>query len=130
MVAREDFHRGQIAVQERFDTRRLADTLAASELYGPEVHDAARRLIESADMVFVATADEQGMPDCSYKGGDPGFVRVLDDRTLALPSYDGNGLFATLGNLHVNPKVGMLFIDFEHRLRLNGGAFFPLQGLE
>jgi len=62
--------------------------------------------------------------------GDPGLVPVLDDRTLAFPSYDGNGLFATLGNLHVNPKVGMLFIDFEHRLRLNGGAFFPLQGLE
>jgi predicted pyridoxine 5'-phosphate oxidase superfamily flavin-nucleotide-binding protein len=118
------FHPGQRAYQERFDTTRLADTLAANPLYGPEIHESARRLIESADMFFLATADEQGLPDCSYKGGEPGFVRVLDDRTLAFPSYDGNGIFASLGNIDVNPQVGILFIDFEHghRLRLRGEA--------
>ena len=116
------FHAGQIAYQERFDTRRLAETLAANRLYGPEIDEAARRLIESADMFFLATADRDGMPDCSYKGGDRGFVRVVDDRTLAFPSYDGNGIFASLGNIEVNPQVGMLFIDFEHghRLRVRG----------
>ncbi len=63
----EHFHAGQLALQERFDTRRLAETLASNELYGPEIHEAARRLIEAADMFFIATADATGMPDCSYK---------------------------------------------------------------
>jgi predicted pyridoxine 5'-phosphate oxidase superfamily flavin-nucleotide-binding protein len=118
------FHDGQIVLQERFDTRRLADRLATNATYTPEIHDAARRLIEAADMFFLATAGPDGQLDCSYKGGDPGFVRVLDDRTLAYPSYDGNGIFASLGNIHVNPQVALLFIDFEHghRLRLRGEA--------
>ena len=72
----------------------------------------------------LATADAQGHPDCSYKGGLPGFVQVVDDVTLAFPSYDGNGQFRSLGNLWLNPNVGMLFIDFEatKRIRINGVA--------
>jgi hypothetical protein len=75
-------------------------------------------------MFFLATADAAGAPDCSYKGGDPGFVRVLDDTTLAFPSYDGNGMFRSLGNVSVNPQVGLLFIDWERprRLRVSGEA--------
>jgi predicted pyridoxine 5'-phosphate oxidase superfamily flavin-nucleotide-binding protein len=75
-------------------------------------------------MLFLATADAQGRPNCSYKGGDPGFVRVLDETTIAFPSYDGNGMFLSLGNTRVNPHVGLLFIDFDSpkRLRLNGEA--------
>ena len=76
------------------------------------------------DMFFIATADEHGYPNCSYKGGEPGFVRVLDERTIAFPNYDGNGMFVTAGNMLVNPHVGLLFIDWERRkrLRLNGVA--------
>jgi hypothetical protein len=75
-------------------------------------------------MFFLATADVQGQPDCSYKGGLPGFVRVVDDCTLAFPDYNGNGMYRSLGNVLVNPRVGLLFIDFEHpqRLRINGEA--------
>jgi predicted pyridoxine 5'-phosphate oxidase superfamily flavin-nucleotide-binding protein len=77
-------------------------------------------------MVFRATAHAAGRPQCSYKGGDPGFVRVLDDRTLVLPSYDGNGMFLTAGNLAANPPVALLFVDFAgrppRRLRVNGDA--------
>ena len=75
-------------------------------------------------MFFLATADEAGQPDVSYKGGMPGFVRVIDDETLAFPDYDGNGMFKSLGNIRVNPKVGLLFIDFEqpNRLRVSGTA--------
>ena len=75
-------------------------------------------------MLFVATADSQGHPECSYKGGLPGFVRVLDDRTLAFPDYDGNGMYRSWGNVLVNPAVGLLFLDFEapKRLRVNGTA--------
>ena len=75
-------------------------------------------------MFFLATADADGWPDCSYKGGEPGFVQVVADDTLAFPSYDGNGMFRSLGNVLVNPKVGLLFIDFErpNRMRVNGTA--------
>jgi hypothetical protein len=75
-------------------------------------------------MVFVATADAGGHPDCSYKGGLPGFVRVIDERNLAFPDYDGNGMYRTWGNVLVNPHVGLLFIDFEQskRIRVNGSA--------
>src|SRR5947199_1713708 len=75
-------------------------------------------------MFFLATADAEGQPDVSYKGGMPGFVQILDDRTLAFPDYDGNGMFKSLGNILANPKVGLLFIDFEHpsRLRVSGTA--------
>ncbi|MFN7149403.1 MAG: pyridoxamine 5'-phosphate oxidase family protein, partial [Microthrixaceae bacterium] len=80
--------------------------------------------IESRDMFFLATVDADGSPQCSYKGGAPGFVRVLDDHTIAFPSYDGNGMFLSVGNIRVNPGVGLLFIDWERgtRLRLNGVA--------
>jgi predicted pyridoxine 5'-phosphate oxidase superfamily flavin-nucleotide-binding protein len=75
-------------------------------------------------MVFVATADAGGHPDCSYKGGLPGFLRVIDERSLAFPDYDGNGMYRTWGNVLVNPHVGLLLIDFEQakRIRINGSA--------
>jgi len=75
-------------------------------------------------MFFLATADAAGQPQCSYKGGDPGFVRVIDASTIAFPSYDGNGMFLSAGNIGENPQVGLLFIDFDNgsRLRVNGEA--------
>jgi uncharacterized protein len=75
-------------------------------------------------MFFLATVDEQGHANCSYKGGDPGFIRVLDDTTLAFPNYDGNGMYLSMGNVLQTKQVGMLFIDFENRwrMRLNGEA--------
>ena len=75
-------------------------------------------------MFFLATADAEGRPQCSYKGGDPGFVRVLDEHTVAFPNYDGNGMYLSMGNLACNPEVGLLFIDFERgrRLRVQGRA--------
>jgi hypothetical protein len=109
--------------QDRFDTRRIADRI--DELLVHETIDAhAQQFIESRDMFFIATCDAGGHPQCSYKGGDPGFVRVVDERTIAFPVYDGNGMFLSLGNIRTQAYVGMLFIDFEHpnRLRVNGVA--------
>jgi predicted pyridoxine 5'-phosphate oxidase superfamily flavin-nucleotide-binding protein len=111
------------ALQDQFDTRRLADRLAevtVHEHFTP--HD--RAFIERLDMFFLATVDETGQPTCSYKGGDPGFVTVVDDRTLAFPNYDGNGMYLSLGNVGATHRVGLLFIDFEHqgRLRVDGTA--------
>jgi len=119
----EIYHDGNRRMQDRFDTRRLADRLE-ERIVHDRINDSDRAFIERQDMFFLATADEQGFPNCSYKGGDPGFVRVLDAQTVAFPSYDGNGMFLSLGNVLVNANVGLLFVDFEHqrRMRLNGVA--------
>lgn len=117
------YHDGMRYYQDRFDTRRLADRLEQVRHHST-FKENYRKIIERSAFFFLATTDAEGWPDCSYKGGLPGFVRVVDDHTLAFPSYDGNGMFRSLGNIRVNPKVGMLFIDFEHpkRLRVNGTA--------
>lgn len=111
------------AYQDRFDTRRLADRID-ERLVRETIDDDDRAFIERCDMLFIATADAEGFPSCSYKGGDPGFVRVVDERTIVFPNYDGNGMFLSAGNAVVNPHVGLLFISFEERkrLRLNGVA--------
>jgi predicted pyridoxine 5'-phosphate oxidase superfamily flavin-nucleotide-binding protein len=117
------YHEGSRDLQDRFGARKLADRLV-EVIVREAFTDADRSFIESRPMFFLATADLEGRPECSYKGGEPGFVRVIDARTLAFPSYDGNGMFKSLGNLFVNPHVGLLFIDFESpkRLRVNGRA--------
>ena len=109
--------------QREFDTERLADRIEA-RLFHEQLGDADRAFIERMDMFFLATADAEGLPNCSYKGGDPGFVRVVDEHTLAFPNYDGNGMYISMGNAAVNAHVGLLFIDFENqqRLRVNGLA--------
>jgi predicted pyridoxine 5'-phosphate oxidase superfamily flavin-nucleotide-binding protein len=117
------YHAGMRQLQDRYDTRRLADRL--DEKLGRSAFTAEdRAFIESRPLFFLASADASGQPDCSYKGGDPGFVRVVGDSELAFPSYDGNGMFRSLGNVLVNAAVGLLFIDFEspRRLRVNGLA--------
>jgi predicted pyridoxine 5'-phosphate oxidase superfamily flavin-nucleotide-binding protein len=117
------FNEGSRSYQDRFDTRRLADRID-ERLVRDRIDADDRAFIERCDMVFVATADANGHPQCSYKGGDTGFVRVVDEHTVAFPNYDGNGMFLTAGNALVNPHVGLLFINFEERkrLRLNGVA--------
>lgn len=117
------FHAQSRALQDRFDTRRIADRIE-SRLVQDEIDDSTRRFIESVDTFFLATADDQGRPTCSYKGGAPGFVRVVDSRAIAFPNYDGNGMYLSTGNVGLNPHVGLLFIDFERgsRMRLNGMA--------
>lgn len=111
------------SLQDRFDTRRLADNVEA-RIVLTEIPPEHKAFIESRDMFFLSTIDHQGRPTVSYKGGDPGFVRVLDNTTVAFPCYDGNGMFYSMGNLVGNHHVGMLFINFEkpHRLRLQGVA--------
>lgn len=111
------------ALQDRFDTRRLADRLAEVKVHDrftPE--DGA--FLERLDMFFLATVDATGQPTCSYKGGDPGFVTVVDEQTLAFPSYDGNGMYLSMGNVDETRRVGLLFVDFERqrRMRVDGTA--------
>lgn len=121
--ADDAYHAGARHWQDRFDSRRLADRLA-EKLSRTALAAEDRAFIARQSLFFLATADDLGQPDVSYKGGAPGFVQVLDERTLAFPSYDGNGMFRSLGNVHQNPRVALLFIDFEQpqRLRVLGRA--------
>lgn len=113
-------HRG---FQDEFETRKLADTIEDVIVHS-EVSDEEKAFIESRDMFFLSTVDHLGRPSVSYKGGERGLVKVVDANTLAFPSYDGNGMYLSAGNMTINNKVGMLFIDFEnpHRLRIYGEA--------
>jgi len=106
-----------------FDTSRLADRVDEL-IVRPEIPDDSKAFIESRDMFFLASVDHRGYPTCSYKGGAPGFVRVVDRKTIAFPSYNGNGMFLSMGNIVANSKVGILFMDFEtpHRVRIHGIA--------
>ena len=118
------YHAGNRELQDQFGSRALADRLA-EKLWRDRFKDADKALIESVGFFFLATANRQGEPDCSFKGGAPGFVRVLAPDLLVFPDYDGNGMFKSLGNIRVNPSVGLLFIAMNEkpqRLRVNGHA--------
>lgn len=118
------FHEGNRRLQDQFDSRRIADRLEGVTLR-QKFSDDDRAFIEGAGFFFLATADADGRPDCSFKGGAPGFVRVTGEDELAFPDYDGNGMFKSLGNILVNPNVGLLFIamgERPRRLRVNGTA--------
>lgn len=110
-------------LQQQFDTEKLADAVGAN-IVVEELAPEHIGFIESRDMFFLSSVDHRGYPTCSYKGGNPGFVKALDTKTLVYPSYDGNGMFLSMGNITLNPKVGLLFIDFEtpHRVRIHGNA--------
>lgn len=123
-----DFYsQGHRELQDHFETRKLADRVNEVIVHN-EITEEDRKFIESRDFFFLATVDERGHPQCSYKGGDPGLVRVVDKNTVAFPSYDGNGMFLSMGNMRTTGHVAMLFIDFEnpHRFRLNGSASIRL----
>lgn len=116
-------------LQEMFSTRELAKRVQQNIVLA-EFGDEHKAFIEERDMFFLTTIDHRGYPTCSYKGGNPGFVKVLDKTTLAFPSYDGNGMFLSMGNLSANNKIGMLFISFEtpHRIRVHGEADIIREG--
>lgn len=109
-----DSHR---RMQDRFATRKLADRLEAVLIHDRlSAVDAA--YITRQNMVFVATADAYGQPNCSYKGGARGFITVVDERTLAFPDYNGNGMHLSTGNIDETSKIGLLFVDFERQARM------------
>jgi hypothetical protein len=118
------YHQGNRRLQDEFDSRRIADRLE-EKLTRTAFTDDDKAFIESVPYFFLATSDEKGRPDCSFKGGMPGFVRVVAPSELAFPDYDGNGMFKSLGNILLNAGVGMLFIALHgkpQRLRINGEA--------
>jgi len=118
------YHEGNRALQDAFGSRALADRLD-EKLRRDRFNDDDAAFIGSLGFFFLATADGEGRPDCSFKGGPPGFARVAAPDLLVFPDYDGNGMFKSLGNLGANPNVGLLFIamgEAPRRLRVNGTA--------
>jgi uncharacterized protein len=118
------YHDGNRRLQDRFDSRRISDRLE-EKLTRKQFTANDQAFIGSCPYFFLATADAEGRPDCSFKGGMPGFVRVTGPSELAFPDYDGNGMFKSLGNMVVNHAVGLLFIAMHgkpQRLRVNGDA--------
>jgi predicted pyridoxine 5'-phosphate oxidase superfamily flavin-nucleotide-binding protein len=118
------YHNASRDLQDRFGSRALADRLV-EKLHRDRFNDDDKSLIESVPFFFIATSDAEGRPDCSYKGGLPGFVRVASPDRLIFPDYDGNGMFKSLGNINANPNVGLLFMRIGEkpgRLRVNGKA--------
>jgi uncharacterized protein len=123
MIESRLYHQGSRRLQDRFQSRKIADR-QEQVITRTQFTDNDKNFIESVRYFFLATADGEGSPDCSFKGGAPGFVRVIGPSELAFPDFDGNGMFKSLGNIEVNPAVGLLFLDFEkpRRLRVNGSA--------
>jgi len=120
----DDFYgEQQRRLQDQFDSRTIADTLRAVTVQ-PVLDDSAKAFIASRSFFFLSTVGSDGHPTVSHKGGAPGFVRVLDDTTLTFPSYDGNGMFLSMGNIAGDGRIGMLFMDFEkpHRVRVHATA--------
>jgi predicted pyridoxine 5'-phosphate oxidase superfamily flavin-nucleotide-binding protein len=118
------YHAGNREIQAMFGSTALADRLV-ERLHRPQLTDEDRDFIQSLDYFFLATSTADGQPDCSFKGGAPGFVRVVRPDLLVWPDYDGNGMFKSLGNIRANGHVGLLFIrmgDAPKRLRVNGVA--------
>ncbi|MEM7099672.1 MAG: pyridoxamine 5'-phosphate oxidase family protein [Pseudomonadota bacterium] len=107
--------------QQEFGTEALADGIE-SVAVNVGLNEDQKQFIESRQMFFLSSLDEKGRPTVSYKGGAPGFVKVLNENQIMFPSYDGNGMFYSIGNIDANREVGLLFIDFEkpNRLRMQG----------
>ena len=116
--------RGEHELQRRYQSRERAGRFYRQQVLD-QLNEPMVEFIGRQEMVWIATADANGECDCSFRAGPPGFVQVLDDRTVRYPEYRGNGVMASLGNIAENPHVGMVFLDFDQErigLHVNGTA--------
>lgn len=115
---------GERILQQRYGSRTRAEAFYREQVTA-QLNDAMRDFVGRMEMVFVSTADAGGNCDCSFRSGPRGFVRALDEHTLAYPEYRGNGVMASQGNIVENGHVGLLFVDFFETtvgLHVNGRA--------
>jgi len=124
------FHAGEVAAQQKWQTTAVWDKSRRARLLMSEIPEQFQQRIVNSPFFFLATSNREGACDCSFKGGGPGIIRVLDSRQLVFPDFDGNGAFMSIGNILENPQVGLLFIDFSDggRLRVNGVASIHEEG--
>ncbi|WP_158964971.1 pyridoxamine 5'-phosphate oxidase family protein [Chachezhania sediminis] len=124
MLTADDFYTdAERDLQAAHDSRSLADVVVQA-IVRDEMEPPNIDFIASRDFFFLSTVNDRGEPTVSYKGGAPGFVKVLDANTLVFPNFDGNGMFKSMGNIASMTKIGMLFIDMEtpNRVRVQGEA--------
>jgi len=114
---------GARALQDHFGSRPLADRMAEL-IISEELGTKEQTFISEQSFFLLSTVDTDGFPDVSYKGGAPGFVRCPDAHTIEFPSYDGNGMYRSLGNIIDTGKVALLFLSFDppRRIRVHGTA--------
>jgi predicted pyridoxine 5'-phosphate oxidase superfamily flavin-nucleotide-binding protein len=115
---------GEKILQQTFGTENRAAAFYHNQMLD-HLNPLMKEFISEQEMLFISTSDKQGNCDSSFRSGEAGFVRVIDDYTLMYPEYRGNGVFANLGNIHENPHIGLLFIDFFKHcigLHVNGKA--------
>lgn len=119
-----DFHNGELEAQQRWETTHMWNQRQRDMLLWSEIPEELFERLQAAPFFFLATSNDKGECDCSFKGGGPGLIRIIDNKHFAFPDYEGNGAFMSLGNILQNPHVGCLFIDFStgERLRVNGRA--------
>ena len=117
------FGAGARQFQDQFDSRRLADRVIGLTLH-TELNDDDIALVSDQSAVWLSTVDAEGWPDVSYKGGNPGFVKVIGRDELHIPIFDGNGMFRSLGNINDTGRVALLFVDTSRpwRMRVHGHA--------
>ncbi len=120
----QSFHEGELNAQHKWHTDSLWDKARKQKLLWSEIPQQYHQRIEQAPFFFLATSDLDGHCDCSFKGGGPGLIKIIDSTHFAFPDFEGNGAFMSIGNIMQNPHVGCLFIDFTDggRLRVNGRA--------
>lgn len=120
----DDFHAGELAAQQKWQTTAIWDQARRNRLLLNEIPEQFQQRVAGAPFFFLATSNRDGACDCSFKGGGAGIIELLDSKQLVFPDFDGNGAFMSLGNILENPHVGLLFIDFADggRLRVNGTA--------
>lgn len=111
----------QRKIQKQFDSLRLADAVEKA-IVTDELDERHIDFIASRDYFFLSTVNAAGEPTVSFKGGNVGTVKVLDNKTLAFPAYDGNGMMLSLGNISDTARIGLLFIDFETPNRIRAQA--------
>lgn len=119
------YHEGMRELQDRYEGRTVPDRLEANRMRR-QFNDADREFIETSPFFFLATATSESV-DCSFKGGEPGFIRVVGRNVVAWPDYDGNRMYRSLGNISRSPRVGLLFIRFDGRL-FNGAGRLRING--
>ncbi|MFC9893093.1 pyridoxamine 5'-phosphate oxidase family protein [Nocardia sp. NPDC127579] len=115
---------GEHELQDRYGTRDRAERFYSDQVLD-RLNPAMIEFIARMDMAFLATADRKGECDTTFRAGPPGFLHVIDERTIAYPEYRGNGVMASLGNILENPHIGILLIDFVRDLiglHINGSA--------
>ena len=121
---KEIHSRGEYVLQKKYGTHKKAEAFYKKQMLD-HLNDEMIQFASKQEIAIISTSDVEGNCDTSFRGGPPGFIRILDEKTLIYPEYMGNGVLASLGNMYENPHIGLLIIDFfesQVGLHINGSV--------